>query len=250
MDHKIQPGTSSNIPEEHKLTFEQRQFIAENNGKQSAYGIPLTVGWSRDSRDSSLAPTTGMYQRLTGAVSPAGDLKYALASYRFQYYYPLNKQYTLAFNTDLAYGKGLGNKEYPFFKNLYSGGLGSVRGFDQGALGPQRTAYDGSTYSVGGNKKFNVNLELITPFPGAGNEKTLRMFGFVDAGNVYSDKAEKEGLYDLAINKDAKKIRTSAGVGIRWLSPMGPLSLAFGWPIKKYEGDKLQKVQFQIGTTF
>ncbi|MFM2323876.1 MAG: hypothetical protein RL244_755, partial [Pseudomonadota bacterium] len=122
----------------------------------------------------------------------------------------------------------------------------------QGALGPKREAYDGSTYSVGGNKMFNVNLELITPFPGAGNEKTLRMFGFVDAGNVYSDKP---GAYDNTanspeLNKYAKKVRVSAGAGIRWLSPMGPLSLAFGFPIKKYEGDKLQKVQFQIGTTF
>jgi outer membrane protein insertion porin family len=250
--YKIQPGTSATIAEANKLTHEQREFIEQNNGKSSAYGIPLTIGWSRDSRDSSLAPTTGMYQRLSGAVSPMGDLKYALANYRFQYYYPLSKQYTLAFNTDLAYGKGLGNKEFPFFKNFYSGGLGSVRGFDQGALGPKREAYDGSTYSVGGNKMFNVNLELITPFPGAGNEKTLRMFGFVDAGNVYSDKP---GAYDNTanspeLNKYAKKVRVSAGAGIRWLSPMGPLSLAFGFPIKKYEGDKLQKVQFQIGTTF
>ena len=272
--YKIQPGSSA-LPLENKLTNEQWQFLAANacssgsfsnpltaddkqyiadNCKTSAYGIPLTVGWSRDSRDSSLAPTTGIYQRLTGAVSPAGDLKYALANYRFQYYYPLNKQYTLAFNTDLGYGKGLGNKDFPFFKNYYSGGLGSVRGFDQGTLGPKSVAYDGSTYSVGGNKMFNVNLELITPFPGAGNDKTLRMFGFVDAGNVYSDRP---GAYNPAVNKEgvnvnehAKKVRVSAGAGIRWLSPMGPLSLAFGFPIKKYEGDKLQKVQFQIGTTF
>lgn len=276
--YKIQPGNASTIAVENKLTNEQWQFLAENtcnsgtfstplsdddkkyiaaNCKTSAYGVPLTIGWSRDSRDSSLAPTTGMYQRVSAAVSPLGDLKYALANYRFQYYYPLNKQFTLAFNTDLGYGKGLGNKEFPFFKNFYSGGLGSVRGFDQGSLGPKNKAWDGGVYSVGGNKTFNVNLEMITPFPGAGNEKTLRMFGFLDAGNVYSDRA---GAYNpvytsvdgetVDVNQYAKKVRVSAGAGIRWLSPMGPLSLAFGFPLKKYPGDKLQKVQFQIGATF
>lgn len=251
--YKVQPGSRSNIAEANKLTYEQTEFIRANNGKKSAWGIPLTIGWSRDSRDSSLAPTRGMFQRLTGAVSPAGDLKYGLATYRFQYYYPLNRQYTLAFNTDLSYGKGLGNKDFPFFKNFYSGGMGSVRGFDQGALGPKRQAWDGSIYSTGGNKAFNVNLEFITPFPGAGNEKTLRMFGFLDAGNVYSDRAGAYGpVYKngVEINQYAKKVRVSAGAGLRWLSPMGPLSLSFGFPIKKYEGDKLQKVQFQIGTSF
>ncbi len=253
--YKIQEGSSTftpagmegQDPKLWKLTQEQRDFIASNGGKDTAWGVPLTIGWSRDSRDSSLAPNRGMYQRISAAISPAGDLKYALATYRFQYYWPLDKKFTLAFNTDLAYGKGLGNKDFPYFKYFYSGGLGSVRGFEQGGLGPRRVAYNGDTYATGGNKKFNVNLELIAPFPGAGNDKTLRMFGFLDAGNVYS---EVKSTAEAPINANAKKIRSSAGFGLRWISPIGPLSLAFGWPIQKYEGDKLQKVQFQIGTNF
>ena len=236
-----------------KLTPDQYRFYTSNGNKYSGYGIPLTLGWANDSRDSSLSPTRGMYQRLNLAVSPAGEMQYAIGSYRFQYFHPLTKDYTLAFNTDLAYGRGLGGKDFPYFKTMYSGGLGSVRGFQQGSLGPHEIAYNGNTYASGGNKKFNVNLEFVTPFPGARNDKTLRLFGFVDAGQVYSDTS---GIYDITdangnkINANAKKIRASYGVGLRWISPIGPLSLAFGKPLKKYSGDKTQTIQFQIGTSF
>ena len=119
-----------------------------------------------------------------------------------------------------------------------------MRGFEQSAIGPYATASDGTIYAVGGNRKFNVNLELVTPFPGAGNDKTLRLFGFLDAGNVYSEVAQ------FNTDPNVKKVRVSAGIGIRWISPMGPLSIAFGRPLKKYSGDKTQPVQFQIGTSF
>jgi len=81
---------------------------------------------------------------------------------------------------------------------------------------------------------------VITPFPGAGNDKSLRMFGFVDAGNVYGDN-EKVTLSTL---------RASIGVGVSWISPVGPLKLSYGTPVKKQPGDRIQKLQFQIGTAF
>ena len=81
---------------------------------------------------------------------------------------------------------------------------------------------------------------MITPFPGAGNDKTLRMFGFVDAGNVFGEN-EKVSL---------KSFRASTGFGISWISPIGPLRLAFAKPIRKFAGDRIQKLQFQIGTSF
>ena len=92
---------------------------------------------------------------------------------------------------------------------------------------------------------FNTNLELIAPFPGANNDKTLRMFAFLDAGNVYMDKSPTY----TPVSAD-KMVRASAGVGLRWVSPMGPLSLSFGIPFRKQSTDRLQKFQFQMGTTF
>ena len=202
----------------------------------SSTSVPLTIGWSRDNRDSALAPNVGRLQRLNTEWSVAGDARYVRANYQYQQYVPLNKKFTLAFNGEVGLGKGMGGRPFPVFKNFYSGGLGSVRGFDQGTLGPR----DVTGASLGGPKKLTFNTELIAPFPGAGNDRTLRVFTFFDVGNVYGD-GEKMRLSDM---------RASVGVGLSWISPLGPLRLAYANPVRKYAGDRIQKLQFQIGTSF
>ena len=99
--------------------------------------VPLTLGWARDSRDSALVPTSGSLHRANAEYSPAGEVNYVKGGYQYQQYLPLTKQYTLAFNGDLAAGQGINGKTYPLFKNYYGGGLGSVRGFQAGSLGPR-----------------------------------------------------------------------------------------------------------------
>ncbi len=216
------------------------QFVQDVKGN-NATSVPVSVGWSRDRRDSALVPTSGLFQRLNGDWGVAGDVKYLRSSYQVQQYIPLNKQYTIGLNGEIGWGKGLG-APYPVFKNYYSGGLGSVRGFQQGSLGPR---YDPVAPNIvgatkGGPKKLTLNAELITPFPGAGNDRTLRMFAFADAGNVFAE----DQPYSL------KDLRASVGFGISWISPVGPLRLAFGIPVKKSPEDRIQRIQFQIGTAF
>jgi outer membrane protein insertion porin family len=215
----------------------------ENYAKEYGYSstaLPLTVGWARDSRDSALAPTSGRFQRANAEWSFTGDAKYLRATYQFQQYVPLNKQFTAAFNTEVGLGRALGDRSYPVFKNFYGGGLGSVRGFEQGSLGPNEQA-DGLGTSLGGSRKLNINMEVLAPFPGAGNDRTLRMYGFWDIGMVGGDNA---------INANANDLRSSVGVGISWISPVGPLRLAFAKPIRKFDSDRIQSLQFQIGTSF
>ncbi|MBP7329252.1 MAG: outer membrane protein assembly factor BamA, partial [Alicycliphilus sp.] len=202
----------------------------------TSWSLPLTIGWSRDNRDSALAPNSGRYQRLNTEWAVAGDARYIRGNYQYQQYIPLNKQYTFAFNGELGLGKGMNGQPFPVFKNFYSGGLGSVRGFDQGTLGPR----DVTGASLGGPKKITLNAELIAPFPGAGNDRTLRWFAFVDAGNVYGEND----------NWELSELRASAGLGLSWISPLGPLRLAYAQPVRKFAGDRIQKLQFQIGTSF
>ena len=222
----IKPGT--NIP---------ASYLAyANRFGYTSYTVPLSIGWARDDRDSSLAPTSGRFQRLGTELGILADARYVRANYQYQQYIPITKQFTLALNGEAGWGKGLSGRPFPVFKNFYSGGLGSVRGFEQGTLGPR----DVTGSVIGGPKKFTLNAEVLTPFPGAGNDKTLRMFGFVDAGNVFGEN-EKVSL---------KSFRASAGVGISWISPIGPLRLAIANPIRKFAGDRIQKLQFQIGTSF
>ena len=223
---RIKPGT--NIPAAYLV-------YADRYGYTSS-AVPLTIGWSRDSRDSALAPNSGVYQKLNSEWSIAGDARYLRANYQYQQYVPLNKKFTLAFNGELGLGKGINGRPFPVFKNFYSGGLGSVRGFDQGTLGPR----DVTGASLGGPKKVSLNVELIAPFPGAGNDRTLRVFTFADIGNVYGDN-ERVRLSEM---------RASVGVGLSWISPLGPLRLAYAKPVRKFAGDRIQELQFQIGTSF
>jgi outer membrane protein insertion porin family len=223
---QIKPGT--NIPAVY-LAYANRFGFTSTT-------LPLSIGWSRDDRDSALAPNSGRLQRLAGELGVAGDARYWRANYQYQQYIPLNKQYTLAFNGELGWGKGLADRPFPVFKHFYSGGLGSVRGFDQGTLGPR----DVTGATIGGPKKITLNAEVITPFPGAGNDRTLRLFGFADVGNVFGENERLE----------LGQLRASVGAGLSWVSPVGPLRLAIAQPVRKFAGDRIQKLQFQIGTSF
>ena len=133
-------------------------------------------------------------------------------------------------------GTGTSGREYPVFKNFFGGGLGSVRGFEQGSLGP----IDVTGAFIGGTRRFNLNNELYLPVPGTGNDRTLRVFGFLDVGNVWG--SNEEVTFD--------SLRASGGIGMSWLSPVGPLKLSYGVPIQQKPGDRIQKLQFQIGTAF
>jgi outer membrane protein insertion porin family len=85
-----------------------------------------------------------------------------------------------------------------------------------------------------------MNAEILSPLPGGGTDRTLRMYAFLDAGGLYGPD-EGIALGDL---------RSSVGVGISWISPVGPLRLSYAKPISQFEGDKIQYLQFTIGTTF
>ena len=202
----------------------------------NASNAPLTVGWARDGRDSYLNPNSGAYTRLNSELGAIGDARYIKTGAQYQQYLPLSKQHTFAFNLDLGVGKGLQGQSLPFYKNYYSGGLGSVRGFEVGTLGPR----DATGPVIGGARKINLNTEFLMPFPGAGNDRTLRIYGFYDMGNVYGEYQQ----VDLSL------LRSSAGVGLSWVSPMGPLRFAWAKPIRKFQGDRIQELQFQIGTSF
>ena len=225
---RTQIGATAGIPNSY---FLYRQEFGANS-----QAVPLTLGWARDGRDSALVPTKGRLQRVNLELSVLGDVRYLRSNYQIQQYLPLTSKLTLGLNAELGYGKGLGTRPYPLFKNFYGGGLGSVRVFDQGSLG----AIDPTGAFIGGSRKLNVNAELYVPVPGSGTDKTLRLFGFTDMGNVWN---EGEPI-------DASSLRVSAGVGLSWLSPVGPLKLSWGTPLRSLPNDRIQKFQFQIGTAF
>lgn len=208
--------------------------------------VALTLGWSRDSRDNSLAPTRGVYQRLNGEFAlPGFDIQYYKATYQYQQYIPLSRTWTLAFNGEVGWGDVYGKTdEFPFFKNFYAGGIGSVRGYKSGSLGPKE--YDPSD-NLGGDRKLTGSIEILAPLPGG--DRTLRVFGFLDAGYVWGYEGVGVRQYRRQ-SMSLSDLRYSTGIGVAWISPLGPLKFSIAAPLNDKDGDDIQRFQFQIGTGF
>jgi outer membrane protein insertion porin family len=221
-------GTSVGLP------LAWLNYRALYGNKSDAFAA--TVGWARDGRDSLLVPTAGRYQRVFFEWSLAGEVRYLKTNLQYQEYWPLPLRMTLGVNAEVGIGKGLGGKPFPVFKNFYGGGLGTVRAFEQGSLG----VVDPTGAYIGGARRFNLNGELYFPVPGTGSDRTLRIFAFTDAGNVWRE--------DETVT--ASSLRVSAGLGLSWISPVGPLKLSWGVPLRVQRNDRIQRFQFQIGTAF
>ncbi len=207
-------------------------------GRVQTYSIPATVGWARDGRDSALIPSKGSLQRLSGEVgTPLGNLLFYQLNAQYQLYHSFSKGNILSFNGEIGYGEGYGSKPFPITKNYFVGGIGSVRGYAPGSLGPQYyNTTVGTWLPTGGQSKIVTNVEYTFPVPGSGVDKTLRLFGFVDGGNTFQ-----------TINL---VLRYSYGVGLSWISPLGPLKFSYGIPINAQANDNIQRLQFQVGTAF
>ncbi|BDX21794.1 outer membrane protein assembly factor BamA [Polynucleobacter sp. TUM22923] len=208
-------------------------------GRLQTYNVPLTVGWSRDGRDSALIPSTGSLQQLNAEVgTPVGDLTFYRIFGQYQKYHSFSKGNILSFNGEVGYGEAYGNKPFPITKNYYVGGIGSVRGYAPGSLGPTfKNDLTGLNQPTGGQSKIVSNIEYTVPVPGSGIDKTLRVFTFLDGGNVFGENINLV-------------LRYSYGLGLSWISPLGPLKFSYGIPIKSLPTDNIQRLQFQVGTAF
>lgn len=228
------------------VTSPQRYWDYVDEYGDDPKAMLLTLGWSRDSRDNVLAPTRGRYQRVSAEFAlPVWDQRYYRATYQLTQYFPLSKNWTLGTNLQLGWGDTYGGKMFPFFKNFYAGGIGSVRGFETSSLGPR----DASTGDrLGGDRQFIFSAELLTPLPGA--DRTLRGLFFFDAGNVWGYRRDvgQRNYYREDLSFD--DLRYSVGFGVAWISPLGPLKFSLAFPLNKKDGDDTQRFQFQIGTGF
>jgi len=233
-------NTTSNTPQPYLNYAESYGIPAPGyNGTLTTYNVPVTVGWSRDGRDSSLIPSTGSLQQLSAEVgTPAGNMTFYRLYGQYQKYHSISKGQILSFNSEVGYGQAYGNNPFPITKNYYVGGIGSVRGYSPGSLGPQY--YNVNTYQnqpTGGQSKIVLNGEYTFPIPGSGVDKTLRLFTFVDGGNAFGENI------NLVLNY-------AYGLGISWISPLGPLKFSYGIPYHPYPTANVQRLQFQVGTAF
>ncbi|WP_436972193.1 outer membrane protein assembly factor BamA [Paraburkholderia caribensis] len=232
------------------VAFEQNRYETNKNAPRIyqdqmkrlgsvVNNVPLSAAWVCDTRDSPLVPSRGyMLQMNTELGTPVGDTIYYRGDLRGQYYYSFAKGLVVSANIEAGFGQGILGTPYPIAKRYFAGGIGSVRGYKAGSLGPKDLA---TGDSIGGSRFVVGNVEMTVPLPGSGWDRTLRVFSFLDGGNVWGDGGGTSG---------ANGLRYSCGAGLEWLSPIGPLKLSLSVPLVQHEGDELEKFQFQIGTSF
>ena len=238
------------------------------------HDFDFSFGWNYNSLNRGFFPTKGVKASAGGTVTiPGSDNKYYKLNLDAQGFYPLDRDHNWVLSGRFAasYANGLGGKRLPFYQNYTAGGIGSLRGFAYGAVGPQaiynvRNCPDEYCYVngdiVGGNAMALASAELIvpTPFVAEKNQNTVRTSIFVDAASVWNTRwkdtdkayaaAHVRNLQDIPDYSDPKRIRASAGVAFQWQSPIGPLVFSYAKPIKKYENDDIEQFQFSIGGAF
>lgn len=215
----------------------QRFIDYVNTFGVSTTNLVGTVGWSRDTRDSVIYTREGASQGAYMEVGlPVSKQRYYKLNYQHQWFHPVSREVTLMLNGEAGYGKGYSGKPLPFFKNFYAGGPGSVRGYDPMSLGPR----DVNNNALGGTRRVVGNAELLFPMPGMSKEQSVRLSIFTDAGAVY-------GQGDLPVTPG---LRYSAGTALTWISPVGPLKFSYGKALNAKPEDKLQRLQFTLGSMF
>ncbi|WP_296403650.1 outer membrane protein assembly factor BamA [Psychrobacter sp.] len=233
----------------------------------------LLLGWDYSTLDRPVFPTKGM-DHAVNATLGFGDQTYQKVTYKGNFYYPLGRDFVARGYAKLGYGNDL-----PFYENFYAGGYGSVRGYESSSLGPRSSSFlrmnnynedlkaNGFVVGeeVGGNAMATVGAELVLPMPFKGDwADQVRPVLFVEGGQVFDTTNKENKLVKFDDKKNVfyedpngtpllvqdKDIRYSAGAGITWFTPIGPISISYAKPFGDKKGDKTEEVQFQIGSTF
>ncbi|HEY0860797.1 MAG TPA: outer membrane protein assembly factor BamA, partial [Pseudoxanthomonas sp.] len=254
-------------------------------GQRTFHAWRSELGWARDTRNDYFMPTSGMYQRVSADIAlPGSTVEYFKINYDLSKYWPLAPWLVMLTRAELGYGDSYGAdiKRYicrangsdpqvsgqttsdgssgpggvcgadatlertlvasglPFFENFYAGGTRSIRGFEDNSLGPRSEV--SSSYPdgqpLGGSFKTIGSVELL--FPKLFDSNAARVSAFLDIGNVF------DGYKSF----DSKELRASTGIALLWRAPVGPISISYSFPVRKEEGDKLERLQFSFGGGF
>ena len=252
-------------PLSHSLDFNGDGVISDDEREFNTFD--LSLAWARDSRNHFLNPTMGSSHRLTLEASlPGSTREFYKLSYRAAKYIPIWADLTFSVHGSIGYGDAYDkydersqatpvdtelqpgarytcleeeimdlDRGLPFYEHFYGGGVRDIRGFDDNTLGPK----DPFCRALGGDLKVSGGMEVAIPTPFTEGSSS-RIALFVDVGNVYES-------WDKF---DANLFRASAGLSITWQAPVGPIVMNFAYPLREFEGDRTETIQFSFGTTF
>lgn len=251
-------------PEYNRWLYKTSMNYKDWNFKSNDFD--LSVRWNYNSLNRGYFPTKGVRASLGGKVTLLGSSnKYYTLSSDVRGFYPIDRdhRWVLSGRLGLDYADGFSGKRLPFYQNYTAGGMGTLRGFAYGAIGPNAISpvsggkWVKSSIVVGGNAMATTSLELIFPVPFVMDktQNSVRTSIFVDAASVWNTRWKEQdkkavGIPNLPDYSSPSRIRVSSGVALQWNSPIGPLVFSYAKPLKKYQGDEIEQFQFNVGGSF
>ena len=213
-----------------------------------------SVSWRRITLDRGLFPTRGTSNGISLSFSlPGSNLNFGRLTHEFKYFQPLPRGLIFGYRSKIGYLFTYGDTESaPPYQYFYAGGMRSVRGFKQNYLGPKAVYQSGiavrNQRPVGGPYSLTGGLDLIIPLNFVPDPRSIRGSVFFDYGNVFSDgcRSYETNCYEF----DLSELRYSLGVGITWITALGPLSFALASVFNDSPTDRTETFQFEIGTQF
>ena len=228
------------------------RFLAAEGNEFDLY--TLTGSYVMSALNRGLLPNAGRSQSISLEMTlPGSDLEFFRINYAGQIFLPLSRLFTLRLRADLGYGEAYGDTNvFPFYKNFYTGGMGSVRGYKDNTLGPRGTPSPLDNYSrfdpIGGNVLVETSAEILFPLPFVKDRQQIKSVLFFDAGNVFNTNCAVISV--ICNDIEDGELRYSAGVAVTWITGFAPLSFALAFPFNEKSGDESEVFQFEIGRTF
>lgn len=206
-------------------------YVKSQEGKRTTSSISPAI--VRDTRDSYIDPMRGSRNSLQVTFAGLGGSNaFIKALIDSGWYFPIFDVTAIHLRGRVGYASGLFGKNLPLYERYFVGGIYTVRGLNFGDAGPK----DINKEPLGGEKELILNAEYIFPII---SEYKLKGVVFFDAGRAY-EKGETFGT----------DLRYTTGAGVRWISPIGPIRIEWGFNLDKRLGEPSNKVEFTFGTFF
>jgi len=247
-----------------RYTVDEIFDFTEKEGKKYL-NYKASTGWANSTLNRGVLANRGHSQSLVLDVAlPGSDLTFYKLNYRAQVFTGLTTRTALRWHGEVAYGDAYGSThKLPFYEHYYAGGFGSVRGFKDDTLGPRSTPSTGTRPGTlpdpdqdrlpfGGNLMLQGGVEYLFPLPFIKDQRQLRTVLFWDVGNVFDtncSSAQKQAR-SSACKVSFSNMASSVGLGVTWITAMGPISFSVAAPIKKPDDSDTQVFQFSLGQTF
>jgi len=205
--------------------------IKEQEGSNLTSSVSLSI--ARDTRDNYIDPLRGsknaLYTTLAGLGGTTAFYKILFDS---GWYFPVFDVTTIHLRGRVGMTTGLFGKRLPLYERYYVGGIHTIRGVSYGEAGPK----DINGEAIGGEREVIFNAEYIFPIV---SEYKFKGLVFFDAGRAY-DRGDGWG----------KNLKLTSGIGMRWISPMGPIRVEWGYNLNRKEGESTSKLEFTFGSFF